>query len=380
MDMKKIIEVMNKAVENKEEVGAAAVIVKNGETAGKYACGYADLSKKIPMKTDTICRMFSCSKIVTAAAAVICLERGLIAVEDDICRFIPEFESSVYYRDGKLYPASRRIKVKDLLNMTSGIPYPCDEKGADGINTLWYELEQSYKNNNFMSTMEFAKRAAKCPLIFDVGEKWMYGSSADIMGAVIEAASGMTFRDFVKENILIPLKMDDTDYFVPREKRARLSEIYECAGDDPKIFKGPNLAIFDFEEPPAFQSGGAGLFSTAEDYARLGAALSYDGGGIISRKSADFLSVNSLSEKQRESFVWDSCHGCGYANYMRIVENRNNAGLLVSDGSFGWDGWTGTYLLCDRSERLAVSLTVQRAGAGLTRLAKAVANAAAASL
>lgn len=376
MNIKKVSEVMDNAINSGEEVGSAVVIVKDGVNVGSYACGYADAENKVPMKTDTICRMFSCSKIATATAAMICLERGLIAMEDEICRFIPEFEHSEYYSDGKILPCSRRIKVSDLLNMTSGIAYPCDEKGAEAINTVWYELDQSYRSGNMMSTSEFAKRAAKCPLLFDVGEKWMYGSSADVMGAVIEAASGMEYRDFLKTNIFEPLGMDDTDFFVPREKRDRLGQIYESAGKEPKPFTGTNLAIFDFDEKPNFQSGGAGLFSTAEDYAKLGAALSTDGRGIISRKTLDFLSVNSLSDKQRETFTWDSCKGCGYANYMRIVENRNNAGLIVSDGSFCWDGWTGTYLMTDPKEKLSISITMQRAGAGTTRLAKAIINAA----
>lgn len=376
MNMEKISEVMENAVKSGEEVGAAAVIVKDGEPVGKYACGYADVNNKKPMKTDTICRMFSCSKITTAIAALICLERGLIAMEDELCRFIPEFEHSEYCSDGKIYPCSRRIKIADLLNMTSGIAYPCDEKDAEAINNVWYELDKSYRDGNMLSTMDFAKRAAACPLLFDVGEKWMYGSSADIMGAVIEAASGMEYRDFLKKYIFDPLGMNDTDFFVPKEKRDRLAKLYECSGKEPREFMGTNLAIFDFEEKPNFQSGGAGLFSTAEDYAKLGAALSTDGRGIISRKTVDFLSVNSLSDKQRESFVWDSCKGCGYANFMRIVENRNNAGMIVSNGSFCWDGWTGTYLMMDPREKLSISLTLQRTGAGTTRLAKAVINAA----
>lgn len=376
MDMKKISQVMDNAINSGEEVGAAVVIVRDGAPVDSYACGYADAESKKPMQTDTICRMFSCSKIATAVAAMICLERGIIAMEDELCRFIPEFEHSEYYADGKLYPCSRRIKVSDLLNMTSGIAYPCDEKGAEAINTVWYELDQSYRSGNMMTTAEFAQKAAKSPLLFDVGAKWMYGSSADIMGAVIEAASGMEYRDFLKKNIFEPLGMDDTDFFVPKEKRDRLGKIYECAGKEPKEFTGTNLAIFDFEEKPNFQSGGAGLFSTAEDYAKLGAALSTDGKGIISRKTANFLTVNSLSEKQRETFTWDSCKGCGYANFMRIVENRNNAGMTVSDGSFCWDGWTGTYLMNDPAEKLSISITMQRAGAGTTRLAKAVINAA----
>lgn len=376
MDMTKIKEIINNAVNAGEEVGAAVVVTKDGKAVGSCTGGYADVENKQPMKTDTICRMFSCSKIVTAIASMICLERGLIAMEDELCRFFPEFEHSVFYSDGNILPCSRRIKVADLLNMTSGIAYPCDEKGADAMNTLWYELDKSYRDGDMMTTAEFAKKAAACPLLFDVGAKWMYGSSADIMGAVVEAASGMEYRGFLKKNIFDPLGMNDTDFFVPAEKRSRLAKLYECAGAEPKEFTGTNLAIFDYEKKPNFQSGGAGLFSTADDYAKLGAALSTNGGGIISRKTADFLTVNSLSEKQKESFVWDSCKGCGYANFMRIVENRNNAGMIVSNGSFCWDGWTGTYLMMDPKEKLSITLTMQRTGAGTTRLAKAVINAA----
>lgn len=373
-NMNKTADIMEKAVKNGEEVGAAVVITKDGKAIGNYACGYADKELQKPMQTDTICRMFSCTKIITAISAMICLEKGLITMEDELCRFIPEFESSLYWNDGKLVPASRRIKIADLLNMTSGIAYPCDDSRAEKLNTLWYELDKSYKDGNMMSTAEFAKRAAGCPLLFDVGENWMYGSSADVMGAVIEAASGIEFRKFVKENIIDPLGMNDTDFYVPSDKRDRLSQIYEYTDNGLTPFKGVNLAIYDFEEIPNFQSGGAGLFSTAEDYAKLGASLSCDGGGIISRKTADFLGVNSLSQSQKETFNWDSCKGCGYANFMRIIENRNNAGMLASDGAFGWDGWTGTYLLIDRTERISVSLTLQRAGAGTTRLSRAIIN------
>lgn len=373
-NMNKTADIMEKAVKNGEEVGAAVVITKDGKAIGSYACGYADKELQKPMRTDTICRMFSCTKIITAISAMICLEKGLITMEDELCRFIPEFESSLYWNDGKLVPASRRIKIADLLNMTSGIAYPCDDSRAEKLNTLWYELDKSYKDGNMISTAEFAKRAACCPLLFDVGENWMYGSSADVMGAVIEAASGIEFRSFVKENIIDPLGMNDTDFYVPSDKRDRLSQIYEYTDNGLTPFKGVNLAIYDFEEIPYFQSGGAGLFSTAEDYAKLGAALSCNGGGIISRKTADFLGVNSLSQSQSKSFNWDSCKGCGYGNFMRIIENRNNAGMLASDGAFGWDGWTGTYLLIDRTERISVSLTLQRAGAGTTRLSRAIIN------
>lgn len=376
MNAERISDLIEKTVSSGEEVGAAAVITKDGKTVCSCSGGYADHENKMPMRTDTICRMFSCSKIVTGIAAMICFERGLIAMEDELCRFFPEYEKSVFYSNGELLPCSRRIKVADLLNMTSGIAYPCEEKGADAMNSLWYELDKSYRDGNMMSTAEFAKRAASCPLLFDVGEKWMYGSSSDIMGAVVEAAADMEYRDFLKENIFDPLGMNDTDFFVPKEKQSRLSKLYESAGKEPKVFTGTNLAIFDYDEKPNFQSGGAGLFSTADDYAKLGAALSTNGGGIISAKTVDFLTVDSLADKHRESFNWDSCKGCGYANFMRIVKNRNSAGLIASEGSFCWDGWAGTYLMMDPKEKISVAFTLQRTCAGTTRLAKAIMNAA----
>ena len=210
-------------------------------------------------------------------------------------------------------------------------------------------------------------------MVFQPGAEWSYGSSADILGGVVEAVSGKSFAGYLRENIFEPLCMEDTGFCCPKEKRDRFAVIYD--GDKP--LEWVNLCIYDYEKEPAFQSGGAGIFTTANDLAKLGAALSngeYKGRKVLGRKTIDFMRQNGLNSQQRRTFNWDSCRGFGYANLMRTLEDPNASGLLASRGSFGWDGWTGTFILNDPAERLSTVLFIQRAGAGTSDLARSFVN------
>ncbi len=367
------------SVEN-GEAGAAAIIMKDGKELARYSCGFSDIEKGTPFTEDTICRAFSCSKVATGTAAMQLLERGLIELDNHLEWYIPEFSGAHYIRNGEKIPVSRPVTLRDLLNMTSGIAYPgTPQEGIDGMNQLWGEAENSYREGKQITTMEFAKKAGKCPLMFDTGAEWQYGASADIFGAVVEAVTGQRFGDYLRENIFAPLGMEDTGFFVPAEKRDRLGVFYEGAGADRHKLGWINLAIFDYEKEPAFQSGGAGLFTTAADYSKLAAALSngeYNSVKILGGKTIDFMRQNAITAEQKKTFNWDSCRGYGYANFCRTLEDRNAAGTIATPGAFGWDGWSGTYILNDPDERMSAVLFIQRAGAGTTSLAKAVVNAA----
>lgn len=373
--------VMDRFIDNGMETGAAAVIMKDGKELARYSCGLADAEKNIPFTEDTICRAFSCSKVATGAAAMQLLERGMIELDNHLEWYIPEFAGARYVRDGKDIPVSRPVTLRDLLNMTSGIAYPgAPQEGIDGMNEVWGEADSSYRSGKQITTMEFAKKAGKCPLMFDAGAEWQYGASADIFGAVVEAVTGKRYGDYLRENIFEPLGMNDTAFYVPEDKLDRLAVFYEGTGKDRHVLPWVNLAIFDYTEDPAFQSGGAGIFTTASDYSKLAAALSnggeYNGAKILGRKTIDFMRRNALTEQQRVTFNWDSCHGFGYANFCRTLEEPNAASITASPGSFGWDGWSGTYILNDPAERMSVVMFIQRAGAGTTSLAKAVINVA----
>ena len=365
------------------EAGAAAIIMKDGQELARYCCGYSDIEKGTPFTEHTICRAFSCSKVATGTAVMQLLERGIIELDSRLEWFIPEFSDAHYLRGGRKIKVSRPITIRDLLNMTSGIAYPAAPQdgmeGIEGMNAVWDELDKSYREGAQISTMEFAKKAGRCPLMFDTGAEWQYGASADILGAVVEAVSGKRFGDYMRENIFAPLGMENTDFYVPADKLDRLALFYEGTGKDRHLLEWVNLAIFDYTEDPAFQSGGAGLFTTASDYSKLAAALSngeYNGTRILGRKTIDFMRQNALTPEQKKTFNWDSCRGYGYANLCRTLEDGNAASLIASKGSFGWDGWSGTYILNDPDERMSVVVFVQRAGAGTTSLAKAAVNAA----
>ena len=380
MELDVIQKIMDKAIADHAENGAAAVITKDGEEVYSCAAGLADVEGGVAFTEETICRAFSCSKVVTAAAAMQLIERGLLDTSWELGWVLPEFSAPYYIRDGKRAD-SPAIKIRDLLNMTSGIAYPGDtHEGIEGMNDLWGELDMSIRDGSSLTTQEFAAKAGAQALMFPAGDEWMYGSSADIMGAVIEKLSGQRYGDYLRENIFAPLGMEDTGFYVPKGKRGRLAVLYENAAQPPKRPDWVNLCIYDYDSAPAFESGGAGLFTTARDLSKLGAELSFGGKGVISRSAVRFLQQNGLSPQQRRTFNWDSCKGFGYGNFVRILEDPNAAGIFANKGSFGWDGWTGTYLLNDPKAGISVTLFVQRTGAGTTPLARSIVNAAYAAI
>ena len=380
MEFERAAKAVDDAIKTHSENGAALVVTKDGKAVFAHGAGLCDIEGGRKFDENTICRAFSCTKIITSVCAMQLVERGRIDTSDELSWYIPEFSDPYFIRDGKKLP-SPPIRIRDLLNMTSGIPYPGDTRdGGEMISDLWGALDKSILGGHSMTTQEFAAEAGKCALMFPAGQEWMYGTSADILGALIEKAADMRLDEYMKANVFDPLGMDDTAFFVPQEKRDRLAVLYECAGEAPKQPDYVNLSVYDYDSAPAFISGGAGLFSTASDYAKLGAELSCGKVGILGRKTIEFLRRNGLSSEQRKSLNWDSVRGFGYANLMRVLEDRNLAGLLASEGSFGWDGWTGTFLLCDPTEKLSVTLFLQRCGAGTTRLARCAVNAVYAAL
>lgn len=368
--------VIEKAISDGEEIGAAFIVRRNGKEIYRCVAGLADKERGIKMQTDTICTIFSCTKIATGVAAMILIERGMLDPLMEVREVIPEFDNMTYLKDGKLTPCKRQLGVRDLLNMTSGIPY-CDLAFPERneINSLWLETE---KNPMGITTAEFAKRAAKCPLLFEPGEYWLYGGSADILGAVIEAISGERFGDFLQKNIFEPLQMKDTGFYVPSDKADRKAVLYDNEGN---VFNGHPFGSTDGSKRPAFESGGAGLFSTAEDYSRLGSMLAcggeFNGVRILREKTVQYMQCNGLNEVQRKTCTMEQALGHGYANLFRILENPNTAGVMLKVGTIGWDGWSGTYQMSDISERLSVTLFLQRAGAGMTPLARKLVNAVA---
>jgi len=364
-----------------EAKGVSALVLCRGEEVYYNAFGCADAENAVPMKRDTIIRLFSMSKPITAAAVMILVERGELDVWDAVSEYIPAFKAPKVWNDkaGEI-PAEREITVWDLLNMTSGIAYPdpAHEPGRR-MDAVVKELVGRRERGERVDTQEYARRIAQIPLCFQPGEKWMYGFSADILGAVVETVSGKRFGEFLKQELFVPLGMTDTGFFVPSEKRERFAQYYDLTGSgELKVHTGSHLGEY-YGQDVAFESGGAGLVSTLDDYARFASMLvhkgMYQGKQILGRKTVEFMTRNQLTEEQKNSMTWDSTRGYGYSCLMRVLTDPANAGTNASLGEFGWDGWTGNYVTMDSSEDLIFLYFMQRCGAGTTPIVRKLRSA-----
>ncbi len=368
-NLKQLSIIIQDEVNRGEISGAAIRVLQNNEIIYQDEVGLADIEKNINIAKDTIYRLFSQSKPVTAVAAMILYERGLLNLMAPVSDYLEGFQNQQIWTEKGLVPVTNPVTVKDLLNMTSGIVYP-DESFEVGrkMQALFADVERSYHEGKQVSTVDFANRIGQVPLEFEPGDHWRYGASADILGAVIEVVSGRSFGIFLKEEIFAPLGMVDTGFYVPLEKLHRFAQVYEYKNNLKKLvpFTGDMLAIFDYRTPPGFESGGAGLVSTVEDYTRFALMLanggSYHGVRILGRKTISYLSKSQLTLSQAVTFDWDPLRGYGYGNLMRSMVNLAAAGSNGSVGEFGWDGWTGNYFMVDPEEKLVMLYMIQRAG------------------
>lgn len=367
-------QIVEGAIERGFIAGANVLLLHKGQEIYSSSLGYADKENKVPMQRDTIFRMFSMSKPVTAVAVMILAERGLLDLWDNVSNYIPEFaHGKVMSEEGKIISAEREITIWHLLQMTSGITYPNEETCAGReMDKLFREIDQETGEGNHPYTLEVCRRVAAVPLVFHPGEKWMYGLSADILGGVVEVVSGRPFGQFLEEEIFRPLQMQDTGFMVPEHKRNRFAVNYKWNESRGVLepFLDRHLGLADYSDKVHFESGGAGLVSTVEDYGRFARMLlgggTLDGIRILGRKTVEMMTQDHLLPTQKQDYNWDSVKGYGYGCLMRVLLSGGEAGSNASPGEFGWDGWTGNYVTMDPKEEVALLYFIQRCDAGTT--------------
>ena len=292
--------------------------------------GRVDLARPGAPDRDTIFRMFSSTKPFTGFAAALCVERGLFSLEEPVARFLPGF-ADVRVGPARRTPA-RPPQLRDLLSMTSGLTY-----------------EFPWDDHPGLPTVEFANELGRRGLAFDPGDRWQYGYSADVMGAVIEVATGRRFGDFLREEVFEPLGMRDTAFFGP------FVEHVERIG---------HLGVADWDAPPPFESGGAGLFSTARDMQAwtrmlLAGGVAPDGRRLLAPAAFRAMTSGLLTPRQAPSFDWDNCEGQQYGYFNHVQVENGPQGLLSGRGSFGWGGWMGTLTWTDPANALGAVFLVQ---------------------
>ena len=375
-------ECMDRAVYKQEVAGVVALEIKEGKEVLFAKSGFADIKNGIPMSRDTIFRLYSQSKPITAAAAMMLVEDGILDLGEPVGDYIDSFNNQTYLSKGKVHkvPSDKKMQIRDLMNMTSGLVYP-------GINTptevavgrLMTNMEKRLGTDKMMTTMEFADKIGRIPLNFIPGSHFQYGTSADVLGAVIEKASGMSFGDFVRARILDPLRMNDTDFYVPDSKKDRLAKAYRNVKGRLIEFHGDRLVIRNNGDINPFESGGAGLFSTVDDYARF-AHMLINGGKfgnkrLLSENSVKFLTSGKLLPYQQLDLEkWQGLEGFTYGNLMRVLDDPSQATIIGNKGEYGWDGWLGAYFVNDPSTKTTFIMLVQRFDYGTGPLTRKLRN------
>ena len=270
---KAISELLSKSTSEGSLIGVNCLVFKDGKELYSGSFGFADRENKIPMSRDSIYRLFSLSKPVTSAAAMILIDRGILSPDDPVSKFFPEY-ADLRYSAGRdesgseiILPCPEELKISHLLTMTSGLPYANNFCESVCASSRLFDavIRGNDGQGTEVTTEEFTRRAAEIPLMFRPGEHWDYGISADILGGVIEKASGVKYSRFLKENIFEPLGMNDTGFFIPAEKLSRFTALYKYENDKLVRDHENYLGLTDYTAPPSFESGGAGLVSTIAD-------------------------------------------------------------------------------------------------------------------
>jgi CubicO group peptidase (beta-lactamase class C family) len=334
--------------------GAVMLVARRGKIAWTKTLGFRDRAAKDPMKPDSIFRIYSMTKPIVSVAAMMLVEEGRMQISDPVAKYLPEIgkmkvgaETS---EEGKatlqLVEPSREITVQDLLRHTSGLIY--GTRGKSLINAAYIEAKIG---NRDTSNEEIVTALSKLPLRFSPGERWEYGVSTDVLGRVVEVVSGKTLGEFLNERIFTPLGMADTGFYVPAEKLSRAAQPWQVPEAPPMTPR------FDVAQKPRFESGGAGLTSTIDDYLRFTVMLAdsgkFSGKRLLGSKTLEFMtSDHTLARPGRPP-------GLGFGLGFEVRTSVGDAALPGSLGEYGWAGNAGTLFWIDPKEQLIAIYMVQ---------------------
>lgn len=352
--LKNIDQLLEENVKSQTIPGAVALVVRNGKIVYFKAFGYSDIEKKTPLKKDDIFRIASQSKAITSLAVMMLWEEGKFLLDDPVSKYIPEFKNpkviKSFNKEDSTYttePAAREITIRHLLTHSSGIDYAVI--GSPEFKAIYAKAGiPSGIGNDSDVLADKMKLLGSMPLKHQPGERWTYGLNTDVLGYLVEIWSGQPFDQFLKSRIFDPLGMKDTYFYLPKNRHNRLVALH--GNKDGKVvkMKSPGYDALDVDypkRPGKYFSGGAGLSSTAEDYARFLQLFlnkgEFNGTRLISRKTVELMLVDQLPEL-------DSEFGLGFG----LETDKNDYRSPASKGSFSWGGAFSTQYWADPKENL----------------------------
>jgi len=355
MDFTRLEKFLDSLIEVENIPGVDCVVLKDGKQIFRHSAGYSDVASGKKISPDDMFFIYSTSKVITCTAALQLYEKGCYLINDPVYLYLPEYKEMKKYvpddKEGflKTVPAERPITVGDLFSMTAGLDYETSKP----LRKLLEEKPDTY------TTREFAAAMAKTVLHFEPGTHWHYSWCHDVLGALIEVWSGQKFGDYVRENIFEPLGMTDSYYRIPAEKAHRLATLYAFDYKENTFHEIEKKN--KFQKGENFESGGAGIITTVNDYCKFAAAMcnfgtTYDGKvRILSKNTVNLMRTNRLSETARKDFLeWTQNAGFGYGLGVRTAMNRGEGGYNCADGTFGWAGAAGAYAHIDPDSGIVI--------------------------
>jgi CubicO group peptidase (beta-lactamase class C family) len=354
--LERIAAAVDRSIADKRIAGAVTLVSRHGKVAWLRAQGLMDKEAGKPMRTDSLFRICSMTKAVTSLAVMMLYEEGRFLLDDPVSRYIPEFKNPkvlVKPASGAPYtiPATKEITIRNLLTHTSGLTYHWNSD----VGALYKDAGVPHGLLPYEGTIaDGVRRLAAQPLLFNPGEKWEYSLGIDVLGYLVEVVSGKSLDEFLRSRVFEPLGMKDTYFFVPESKLDRLATAYTWYEDkglarfpDQPIVEGAFAysADYAYRAPRTLYAGGAGLTSTASDYARF-CQLMLDGGKhgaarLVSRKSVELMTHDQLGKVAPEQ---------GFGLGFGIEGTKAPLAELGSPGEYGWGGFFYTAFVVDPKE------------------------------
>jgi CubicO group peptidase (beta-lactamase class C family) len=349
--------------------GALILVARRGEIAHLRALGLADAERGKPMREDTIFRIYSMTKPITSAAFMMLVEEGLVALDDPVSKFIPEWKDLGVYDGGfmetfRTKPPERPMLIVDLMRHTSGLTYGFQQRSNIDAAYRRLGIGEVEKSGTLDSMIE---GLARLPLEFSPGTAWNYSVSTDILGYLIGKISGRPFETFLQEQVIGPLGMSDTDFFAPAAKADRLAACYNLSPKGVVLQDDPTTS--SYLAPPSLASGGGGLVSTAEDYLKF-CQMILNGGALgearlLSPKTVQLMGLNhlpggaDLSTLSRSLFSEAAYAGLGFGLGFSTTIDPAATLIPATAGDLSWGGAASTFFWIDPKEDLIAILMTQ---------------------
>jgi CubicO group peptidase (beta-lactamase class C family) len=360
-----LTEVLRTNITKGEIPGVVLLIARNGKIAYFESLGQLDPQAKTPMRKDAIFRIYSMSKPITSAAAMMLFEDAAFTLADPVGNYLASLAKMQVATDNKpdseddpsrltLVSAAKPISVQDLMRHTSGLTY-----GFGGTTPVKKLYAQAKLATNDQTNAEFVERIAKLPLSYQPGTTWDYSMSTDVLGRLVEVISGKSLYAFEKEKILDPLGMSDTSFYVTDQEKQR--RIAEPSPNDRSVGGGTTMG--DPRVEGKWEAGGQGMMSTARDYARFLQMLlnegTLDGKRILGPKTVAYMTTDHLSEPMRSGPYYLPGPGYGFGLGFAVRRDLGGPSVNGSVGDYNWGGAGGTGFWVDPKERMLVVLMMQ---------------------